>query len=263
MTRFDWYQATVYASDPEQCGLLSALSSAWDLSDIGPEKPMHGFTSGARISRGDHKLCHLWWGGNPGINITATSADAPVLADVLSRSGLPFGVTRADACMDWLDATAFDSLAGHLIEFAKANRIVINQQGDWARGVARTLYVGSPQSPVRICLYEKGYEQGGDAPRDWTRLEVRVKPKGPARISVGRMAAADLFGCGWVHEALQPLGLEDLQKRAVGVVWRPSDTERARRALLKQYGAVMAQWADEAGGWDTFGKVIQEALETA
>jgi len=77
------------------------------------------------------------------------------------------------------------------------------------------------------------------------------------------MSPADLFGCGWVHDALKPIGLEDLEKRSVGVLWRPSDTERARRALLKQYGAVMAQWADEAGGWDIFGTVIREALETA
>lgn len=263
MSRFDWYQATVYATDPKESGLLDALLRAWPMSDVAPERAMHGFTSGARITRGDHKLCHLWWGGNPGINVTATSDDAPMLAKALKRLGLPYGVTRADACSDWVEEGAFESLSNHLIQFAIANRIAINQQGDWSRGEARTLYVGAPQSPIRICLYEKGYEQGGDAPRDWTRLEVRVKPKGPARLSVARMEPQELFACGWVHQALLALGWDDYQKRSVGVVWRPSDTERSRRALLKQYGAVIAQWAEESGGWDVFGHAVRDALQTA
>ncbi|MFO5848511.1 hypothetical protein ACLBP5_30415, partial [Klebsiella pneumoniae] len=72
--------------------------------------------------------------------------------------------TRTNACVDWVVEGLFDSLSAHLIAYAKDNGISINQQGDWARGQARTLYLGSPQSPGRICLYEKGYGQGDGAP---------------------------------------------------------------------------------------------------
>ncbi|MFO5615250.1 replication initiation factor domain-containing protein, partial [Klebsiella pneumoniae] len=75
--------------------------------------------------------------------------------------GADYPATRAHACVAWVEEGPFDSLSAHLIAYAKDNGISINQQGDWARGQARTLYLGSPQSPVRICLYEKGYEQGG------------------------------------------------------------------------------------------------------
>lgn len=66
MTRFDWYQATVYVQDPTRNGLLQALLKAWELSDFAPDRGMHGYTHGGRISRGSTKLCTLWWGGNPG-----------------------------------------------------------------------------------------------------------------------------------------------------------------------------------------------------
>lgn len=262
MIRFDWYQATVYVSDPQDGGLLDTLLAAWELSDLAPDRGMHGYTHGAKIVRGDTSLCRIWWGGNPGVNITASSEQAPILAEALKRIRKPYGITRMDSCIDWNESGMFDTLSAYLIEYAKQSRITINQQGDWTRGVARTLYLGSPQSPVRICLYEKGYEQGGDAPRDWVRLEVRIKPKGQHKLDAAAWPPEQVFASGWVHDALAPLGWDLLEKRSVGVVWRPSDVERSRRAFLRQYGTIIAQWADEAGGWETFGTVLKDALET-
>jgi hypothetical protein len=261
MTRFDWYQATVYVQDPTRNGLLPALLKAWELSDFAPDRGMHGYTHGARISRGSTKLCTLWWGGNPGVNITASSTEAPVLAQALRGLNVSYGITRVDSCADWVEEGAFDSLSGHLIAFAQANGISIEQRGDWIRGQARTLYLGSPQSPVRICLYEKGYEQGGDAPKDWTRLEVRVRPKGEHRIAVSRWDPDDVFCAGWVADALAVLGWDDLKKRAVGTVWRRSDAERSRIALCKQYGGIIAEWASELGGWDALPQAMRALID--
>jgi hypothetical protein len=165
-----------------------------------------------------------------------------------------------DACADWVEEGCFDSLAAHLVKFAEEQNITINQQGDWVRGQARTLYLGSPQSPVRICLYEKGYEQGGDAPKDWTRLEVRVKPKGEHRVAVASWEPSHVFSAGWVSQALAVLGWDNLEKRTVGTVWRPSDAERSRAALLSQYGAIIAQWASEAGSWEALGVEMGKAI---
>jgi len=263
MIRFDWYQATVYIPDPSYRGLIKHLMASWELVDFAPDRGMHGYTHGGKIVRGDRTLCRLWWGGNPGVNITSTSEEAPVLAEALKTFSCSYGVTRVDACADWVEEGCFDSLSSHLVKFAADHGITINQQGDWVRGQARTLYLGSPQSPVRICLYEKGYEQGGDAPRDWTRLEVRVKPKGAHREAVASWEPEHVFSAGWVSQALSVLGWESLQKRAVGTVWRPSDAERSRSALLTQYGAIIAQWASEAGSWDAMGVEMGEALRKA
>jgi len=260
-SRFDWYQATVYVQDPSYAGLADRLVRAWDLADLAPDRGMHGYLHGAKVVRGDRTLCRVWWGGNPGVNITASGEEAPVLAELLRRLGLSYGVTRADVCCDWVEEGLFESLAGHLIAFAQDKNIAINQQGDWVRGQARTIYLGSPQSPIRLVLYEKGYEQGGDAPREWVRLEVRVKPRREHRIPVGQWDPGHFFMCGWVADALAALGWDQLEKRAVGTVWRKSDDERSRAALLRQYGAVMERWASEVGGWDALGAEMKVRLE--
>lgn len=262
--KFDWYQSTVDVKDPEQSGLVAALLRAWELSDWVPARNLNGYERGGAIVRAGRTLAHVCWGGQPGVNVKSTSDESPVLARALQGFGVPHLPTRVDSCCDWVEAGLFDSLAAHLIAYAKGNRLAICQQGDWERGKARTLYVGSKDSPVRLVLYEKGYEQGGGAPLDWVRLEVRVRPKKAHRAIVARWDADEVFCAGWVPGALEALGWGDLQSRAVGTVWKRSDVERARAALLRQYGRILDAWADEVGGWDALGPAMaamQEAMQ--
>ena len=263
--KFDWYQSTVQASDPQECGLVDALMSAWDLTDWVPAKNLNGYTYGGAIVRGDRVLAHLCWGGNPGINVKTTSDESPVLAAALREfsnvTGIPHLPTRVDACCDWDEEGLFDSLSAHLRAYAVANRLAINQQGDWERGQARTLYIGSKDSPVRLVLYEKGYELGGGASRHLVRLEARVRPKKNHRHMVASWGPGMVFCAGWIPDALHVLDWEGLQKRAVGTVWRPADSERARAALLRQYGRLLSGWAQEEGGWSELGKALGRELE--
>lgn len=274
--RFDWYQSTVTVQCPEDSGLVEHLLRAWPFSEWAPAKNLNGYTKGGAISIGGRVLCHLCWGGQVGVNCKTTSDESPVLAEALkafcqkplfpsadglealrTKHHLP---TRVDSCIDWVEPGLFDSLASMLTQYAQDNRLAINQQGDWVRGEGRTLYVGSKDSPVRLVIYEKGYEQGGDAPRDWVRMEARIRPKREHRAVVASWDASDVFGAQWIPEALQALGWDDLCKRsAIGTVWRKSDEERARAALCKQYGAILARWATEAGSWDALGPAINAA----
>jgi len=263
MVRWDWYQSTVLVQDPQDSGLVDVLLKAWPLSDWAPARNLNGYLYGGQIKRGDRMLCHLCWGGQTGVNCKTTSDESPVLAQALSDFGKHHLPTRVDACEDWQEEGFFDSVSSALIKFATDNRLSINQQGDWTRGEARTLYLGSKDSPVRLVLYEKGYEQGGDAPKDWVRLEVRIRPKREHRASVALWKPFDAFGASWVSDAIQFLGWDDLIKRSVGTVWKQSDIERARSALVKQYGAILTQWAADAGSWDALGPSIQEAIATA
>lgn len=263
MARWDWYQSTVMVQDPQQSGLVDVLLQAWPLSDWAPARNLNGYLYGGQIRRGDRTLCHVCWGGQTGVNCKSTSDESPTLADALVKFGKPHLPTRVDACEDWRQPGLFTSMAEALIAFAQDNRLVINQQGDWVRGEGRTLYLGSKDSPVRLVIYEKGYEQGGDAPRDWVRLEVRVRPKREHRSRVAGWLPGQALGAAWVPDALAVLGWDHLEKQAVGTVWKRSDAERARAALLKQYGAIIAQWASEAGSWEAFGPVLRDAIEAA
>ena len=260
--RFDWYQSTVMVQCPQDSGLVDALLKAWPLSDWAPARNRNGYTRAGAIVRGERLLCHVGWGGQPGVNCTSTSDESPTLAKALRDFGRLHRPVRIDSCLDWVEEGLFDSMSAFLIEHAKAKRLAIDQRGDWTRGEARTLYVGSKDSPVRLVLYEKGYEQGGDAPRDWVRLEVRVRPKRQHREMVARWDPPQVFSVGWVHEALAKMGWDDLQARSVvGTVWRRDDEARARAALVRQYGAILARWADEVGDWDSLGGAIRAEIE--
>ncbi|WP_311058161.1 hypothetical protein, partial [Pseudomonas aeruginosa] len=59
--KFDWYQSTVQASDPQACGLVDALQQAWELTDWVPAKNLNGYTYGGAIVRGETTLAHLCW----------------------------------------------------------------------------------------------------------------------------------------------------------------------------------------------------------
>lgn len=265
--KFDWYQSTVAVQNPQESGLVGALLKAWEFSDYVPAKNLNGYLYGGAIVRGDRTLCHLCWGGQGnqglGVNCKTTSDESPVLERALRDFGAIHLPTRIDSAVDWREPGLFDSLANHLIEYAKENRLHIDQQGDWARGESRTVYIGSKSSPVRLVLYEKGYEQGGDAPRDWVRLEARIKPNREHRSRIAGWSASDVFCAGWIPQALEALGWDDLDNRsAIGTVWRRDDTDRARAALLKQYGAIMASWAVEVGGWSELGTQIGHRVET-
>jgi len=261
MSRWDWYQSTVMVSCPVESGLVGLLLDAWDLSDWAPGKNLNGYTNGGVIRRGDLVLCHLCWGGQAGVNCKSTSEESPILADALRRFGASHLPTRVDSCVDWREEFLFDSLSAELINFAERSRLSINQQGDWVRGEGRTIYIGSKDSPVRLVLYEKGYEQGGDAPRDWVRLEVRVRPKKEHRSAVAMWNSEQAFCASWVSDAVKCLGWDHLCKRSVGTVWRRSDADRARYALLRQYGAIMASWASEVGSWGAFGAAVGLELD--
>lgn len=256
MAKWDWYQSSVMVSCPQDSGLVDVLLKAWPLSDWAPAKNLNGYTQGGAIVRGDRVLCHVCWGGQTGVNCKTTSDESPVLAEALKAFGKQHMPTRVDSCVDWYEAGLFDSITAHLMQYALDHRLAIMQQGDWIRGEARTLYVGSKDSPVRLVVYEKGYEQGGDAPRDWVRMEVRIRPPRHQRAMVASWSPELAFCAAWVPDALKALGWDDLQKRALGTVWRRSDAERARAALLKQYGAIMANWSDELGGWSELGQQI-------
>lgn len=260
IARFDWYQSTVMVQCPQDSGLVDELLKAWPMSDWAPARNLNGYTKGGAIVRAGRILCHVCWGGQPGVSCKSTSDESPALADALKRFGHTHLPTRIDSCVDWREEGLFDSLSAELIRYAKEHRLSINQQGDWVRGEARTLYVGSKDSPVRLVLYEKGYEQGGDAPKDWVRLEVRLRPKREWRPAVASWGSDTVFESGWVPDALKALGWHDLSKRVVGTVWRCSDDDRARAAFCRQYRKTLEKWADEVGGWSEMGPAISDLI---
>lgn len=252
----DWYQSTVHGSDADT--VIRALVEAADLAGTRPAIGRHGYQRGSEVHRGSNVLARVWWGGQPGIHVQVSGSEAPWGHAALRR--FDQRITRVDSRMDWVEPGLFDHLSAKLLDYARTNRVKIDQRGDWSRGQARTLYLGSKSSTAQIVLYEKGYESGGDP--NWVRLEVRLYPKGQAGYRVAFMSAADVPGCSpMVTRALSAIGIDVLAHRSVGTVWKPSDTDRARLAIVRQYRAILRNWADDVGSWAALGHALRDACE--
>lgn len=258
MASFDQYNATFHEIDPTD--VMRVIQQVYPFAVIRPDRAKHGYQVGYVFTQGTESLARVWWQGNPGIHAICHSHHANRLAPALRTLG-PHQLTRGDVCEDFNEAGGFDFVAGVAMDYASTHGLVINQQGDWVRGQARTLYVGSRKSPVMLRLYEKGWLEGADP--NWFRLEVEVKPHGSAnRYKAATWNPGQFFAASeWLVGLLECLGWDHLVKQSIGTVYRPSDEERARRALAKQYGRIISQWLDDAGDEAVFVRQLVGAIQ--
>lgn len=253
MAKFDWWQGTVHGQGREADGVIAALVRRFGDCDVAPDRPRNGYVRGAKIIRGERVFSRIWWAGNPGIHVIGTGVNAPeVGAELKALGALP---SRVDACEDWIVEGVAEMLFSKAQEFATDQRIMLNHQGDWTRNEGRTLYLGSRSSTAQLVIYEKGFQVGG--PPEWVRMEVRLYPK-RNRDLVGRLSPGEcFFACPWVGRFLhERLGWELLPNLSIGTVRERSDSEKARLALIRQYGKIIQSWCDEVGSWEELGKVI-------
>lgn len=248
LPKFDWYQGTFHSSN---IGTISQhLLRSFDLSDLKPARARNGYEQSAHIVRGDRELVQLMWGGNPGIHFKATGDNSPEAAHFLRQLG-EHRVTRADVCLDYCQSGFFDQVVTKLLAFALNRGIKVNQQGDWERGIARTLYLGSRSSTVQLVVYEKGFQMKADP--NWVRIEVRCYPKGQTGYAASRKEPEQFFGTSWVKHAIESCDLGSYEPVSFGNQYRLNDDQRARLALAKQYKRVIRNWVlEEQGSWHRF-----------
>ena len=169
-----------------------------------------------------------------------------------------------DAAEDFDGEGTWERLYGVCLALADERGLKIDQAGDWHRGIAgRTFYVGGRKSAVFARLYEKGkqlrglaLDGGADISADLVRLEVQVRPDGPARMVAAAGAPEEAFGyADWSRELLgRVLGLDvdrvHIRER------RESDDARAIEWLVRQYGEHLERLAERRGGWAAAGEEL-------
>lgn len=249
--RFDWYSASVSASS-SHCN--HSLSSVFGASIIAPCDPLRMYRHAVRVgSRG----VRLSWGGhNPRPFVEGTGASADQAARWL-RETYPerHGVARADVCLDTVESGAWDHLTRNIEEIARTAGVAVLYVGDPdpVAGTGRTLYYGSVTSAVRVRVYEKGRKERAagdlDAPEDWVRVEVQVRPQ---RADKARFAAVPPAGF-WAASRWTAA----VSERVLGQVpqWQPpdkperSDAVRRLQHMLRQYGRTLRDIENERG-WE-------------
>ena len=259
--RFDWYAATVTAPHEE---VLGEACEAFELAGVEMIRPRHGYRYAAAVTRGDRRLAEVLWGGNPGCHVIGTGEDAPAVSELLRERWPVHRVTRVDVAEDYAAPGVWDELVSVVLELADRHELKVRHVGDFHRQEdGRTVYVGAPSSVGRVRVYEKGLQVGGDP--DWVRVELVARPsRREARVAMAALSPPACWGVtSWCAELAEELGAEAVARFKAGTVYQPGNVERARAALLHQYGKTLTGWADEAGGWSQLGEVIGNMLANA
>lgn len=279
--RFDWYAATIMDRPAHLIEVLAARLGGVVVFG----KPLHGYAEAAIIRSGDRTLATVLHGGAfPWPHAFASSDETDRFVEVV-RDLWPndHNVTRMDAALDFDDGPGtFKALLDLCVNLAagervdgderkRATKVSVRNVGDWTFATGgRTLYLGSTSSAVQARLYEKGIQLRQDAavrgvPRDdisqdLTRLEVQVRPDGPARRRAAHATPEQAFGYAeWARELLRRVngsGVEPVHIRER----RLSDHERAMRWMVKQYRDHIVHAADLAGGWTALGLALQQRI---
>lgn len=266
----DWYQATVPAHHELVIRRLLAHlpEGVRRLTCNGVNNYKLGE---ALLSDQDECLATVYHGGfNPHPNVKASGGDCGrhhghELARMLKLEFPDHRVTRLDVALDGRGDGLYERAASamHSVwvdQRAKGRRIKDDRRGGSAPEDGRTYYLGSPASPLRARLYEKGKERlavTGDPYwldyLDVVRLELQVRPvKAAGKSAAAFMDIAAFWGgAEWTRQVAQgvlAMSAEPIQLKAP----RLTDHERAMRHVISQYGPTFLRHIDLMGSPEAF-----------
>jgi hypothetical protein len=261
--KFDWYGASVDAGADET---LAEAVRAFDMASAEPLRASLGYNRAVAITRGDTTLATVMWEnlgdpGGAGCFVQGTGRHAAPVAAWLRGWQPQHRVARVDVAEDYTGEGTWERLSGLCFNIAIEHDVKTEYAGDWQRGVeGRSVYVGGRKSVAREICYEKGKQIGGDP--NHVRMELRVRPACRAAKFVAAQASPlELYGAArWTRALADELGHPDVAKMSLGTVYRDEDKDRARLALLRQYGGVLQGIRTEVGSWEAAGKWIGDEL---
>lgn len=262
-SQFDWYRATVPNIAPGD--LLTALCAGIEGRtgqgvSLGDGKPRWSFLrSDLILDAKGRRIAEVLHGGrNPHPLVEASSENSPLVAEVLRAIG-PHRVSRLDVAIDAQAPGLYEQLRDLCEELATRYKLKDREVASRiSEGAGATYYLGSRTSEVFFRVYRKGLkiaeEEGlaGDAIsdelRNWVRCEIEFKPKDKnVKRIAGTLDPGEFWGVSeWLAEFAERalnVSAEPIQIRR----HRPSDHERALRAMCGQYSRVLQRLFVECG----------------
>lgn len=248
LLRFDWYQASFkgQVSDAEAL-FIKAFGGEWR-----PDRGRHSYENGLKHS--EMAVFLMWGGQNQGIFLQVSGEDSEDVA-LWVRANFPEHlVSRADVCLDFIGANAFDELAGTIEPIARKAGASVTLIGDPdpATMKGRTFYYGSRKSSdVFVRMYEKGLEQkvkGNEtANPEWVRFEAVFRPKKIRKQLAAKWSKEDFFKMSkWVNEtANEVVGLDGAFEPDPS--HRRNSDEAALEHMLTQYRNLLRRQVENRG----------------
>jgi hypothetical protein len=271
--RFDYYAATISAPPLE---VVNVLLDKLGADDFKQSKGLHGYQAKFDLVDREHQVMARVLGGgtNPNPNAWAEGDRTSKFVDVV-REVWPkqHRVTRFDTCLDFDAPGAFERLLPLVMTVQQDHAISWRPVGFPPEGVelgpdtGRTVYLGSPKSPVMVRFYEKGKQlrsKGGpevDAiSRDWVRLEVQARPHKEMKIYAASKKPEDVWRFSrWSKDLAERVLEVDLPKLDTNFR-TPTDDARAFFYLIQQYGPLLKRLKDKEGTWANVGHRIGRAI---
>lgn len=266
MARFDWYQGTVRAEVPAVLACVSQVGGEWRHLRKAP----HGYAFGSELQDQDGAVARVWWGGmHAHPHVVCSGESAQVVAELL-RADLPdHSVSRADVCVDYAEPGAYERLQGIAVGVARDRKVKVGTAGDHLVTLqGRTVYLGATSSHTRLRVYDKGAElrqkfardpvRLAAVPAELARLECQVRPQTPeAKRQAAQVEPMVLMGAAaWMRELMRQVAGLELHPFEAGKPWRQSDHERARAAILAQYGGWFREELRQLGSPECVGLQI-------
>lgn len=268
MIRFDAYSATTRAAKLQD--VIGVVSSLCDEQELVTHQGRGFHTFGNRLGFKDGsgtEFASVMWGGRQADRIMVeVKGERTPQAVACIRSRWEHRVTRVDSCADFDSPGAFEGLLGPCLQVKKDYRLKGSKLGDWEDFPedGRTLYIGSPSSPVRARLYEKGKQaeyKHLERP-NWARLEVQARPAKEAKTAFSELTPSQVWGASsWSRDLAARVLQEHVDPHPAGTVYKLSERDRALSWMCKQYGANLVSLANDLGSWECLGKTIGEMIK--
>lgn len=246
---FDWYTASCEMGADL---LVPKLAQALAPCEFVQTRANPRYDASIGLERDGQRLITAHWGRRyESTLVDATGSRARIVAPVL-RALVSHTVSRQDVALDIWDGPDFVEVCAVAHDVAQRHGLTTQLEGDWLDGVAgRSLYMGAKTSAQRICIYEKGKEQG--IPGNWNRIEVRHRPPSRSKRFLSGISAGESFGlCAAALDLAERLGV-DLAVAKPDQVVEPRvrrDRDRTRLYLARQYYRHILDWLNEAGSPD-------------
>jgi DNA relaxase NicK len=272
--RFDYYRASLErGTDPDQ--VIGFLASQQALGEIVEDRPVMGYERRTSVLDADgDTFVSVLHGGSNGVLVQA-SGDVTPSAVAAIRSAWPVhAVTRADVCVDVIEDERglFDRLEPTLTRIvrehgrvkAKCIRPVID------RDQGATYMIGSRASETYFRAYEKPEQlmAEGLAHKSmrvffdrWVRCELEAKPQKDNRHTAATFEPSEYFGLSRMGRSIASELLAQVVEKTSSLDFKQLTTRaRRRRALVKQYGATLLEWKEEAGSCAELGLALVDLI---
>lgn len=258
-SRFDAYAASVVAEPRDILEALEGVTHGAEWAHL--DRAPHGYAFGARLADIDGQVAQMWWGGRNALpHVSAQGEASHAVAGVLRECFPVHYVTRCDPIIvESMDPGAYDDLQGRMLEVAKARGVQVGTAGDHLLTMeGRTIYLGSPQSAVRVRLYDKAAELRATlkapaklaaVPPHYARMEAQIRPAGkPAREAAAVSPPEALWGSAqWLRMLVHSVNGSEVERFDCRETWRESDFDRGYWNMIRMCRRVLLEARDRAG----------------